>query len=384
MSKKFFNGYVYVTITGKSPELMIKHLHRNDIPFYNVKRVNENTITLRMRYLDAFHLRSIRREFKCKVSFQKRGGAPHYYQKRKKIFPIIISVVLVISFIFVLSNMIWKVEITGGTPEVRYEVEELIETLGLNRGTFIQSMESISSIEREIMNKIEDVSYVGIKRTGTSFHIMIEENKNTIHDQERDPSNLIATNSGTIQQMYVTNGRPLVRINDVVRKGDVLVTGKLDDEKDIYTYSEGEVIAEVWYNITGTVDLAVEKKDLIDDVEKEYGVGFGQRDWFPNKSENDRLLLEETKPIYFLFWETPFSIEKRYFYPENTSVDTIDDNQVIEEVIDEQLKRKLGQSVEVLYQKVLHEERDNDKVKLEMFVKVLEDITKEQIIDQGD
>ncbi|WP_279401509.1 sporulation protein YqfD [Piscibacillus salipiscarius] len=184
--------------------------------------------------------------------------------------------------------------------------------------------------------------------------------------------------------MYVQSGRPLVRVNDVVKKGDLLVSGNLDDENDVYTYSEGEVIAEVWYNITGTINLASEKKDLIDDVETKYGLGFGNHSWFFNKSDQKRLLLEESKSIYFLIWETPFSINKKHYYPEDVSVETIEDEQVIDEVIEEQLKRKLGQSVEVLYQKVLHQKKDNDKVKLEMFVKVLEDITKEQIIDQGD
>lgn len=384
ISKSFLNGYVDVTISGRYPDLLIRHLHKQGVSFYNLQKLDASTVTVRMKYSDAFKLRSIRKDFRCKVKFHKRGGVPHYYQKRSKFFPILLSIVFVIGFIFVLSNMVWKVEINGGSPEVRYEVEELIETLGMNRGSFIQSMESISSIEREIMNKIEEVSYVGIKRTGTSFHIMIEENNNNNIKEQNKPSNLVATNSGTIQKIYVSNGRPLVRINDVVQKGDVLVTGRLDDENEIYTYSEGEVVAEVWYNITGTINLANEKKDLIDDVKTNYGLGVGNRSWFMNKSNEQRLLFEESKPIYFLVWKTPLSIDKKYYYPEDTSVETFEDEQIIDEVIEEQLKRKLGQSVEVLYQKVLHQEKDSDKVKLEMFVKVLEDITEEQIINQGD
>ncbi|MGP4072516.1 sporulation protein YqfD [Piscibacillus sp. B03] len=384
ISKSFLNGYVDVTISGRYPDLLIRHLHKQGVSFYNLEKLDASTVTVRMKYSDAFKLRSIRKDFRCKVKFHKRGGVPHYYQKRSKFFPILLSIVLVIGFIFVLSNMIWKVEINGGSPEVRYEVEELIETLGMNRGSFIQSMESISSIEREIMNKIEEVSYVGIKRTGTSFHIMIEENNNNNIKEQNKPSNLVATNSGTIQKIYVSNGRPLVRINDVVQKGDVLVTGRLDDENEVYTYSEGEVVAEVWYNITGTINLANEKKDLIDDVKTNYGLGVGNRSWFMNKSNEQRLLFEESKPIYFLVWKTPLSIDKKYYYPEDTSVETFEDEQIIDEVIEEQLKRKLGQSVEVLYQKILHQEKDSDKVKLEMFVKVLEDITEEQIINQGD
>ncbi|TFB24842.1 sporulation protein YqfD [Filobacillus milosensis] len=378
------DGYVDVVITGKSTERMINDLTRKGVSFYDVRKVSNHEIHLRMKYTEAFNLRNARKQYGCKIHFKKRGGVPHYYQNRRKWLPLVISIILVISFIFVLSNMVWKVEISGGSPEVRYEVDELIDSLGLNRGSFIQQMDSISNIEREIMNKVEEVSYVGIKRTGTAYHIMIEENKNNMNDLNRDPSNLVAEQTGTIQRMYVTNGRPVVKVNDFVKKDDVLVTGKLDDEKEIYTYSEGEVIAEVWYNVNGTINLATEKRDLIDDVEDHYAIKFGDYEWFPKQPRELSLLMEENKPVYFLFWKTPISIQKKYYYPESEAVETFDEEELLQDAIVEQLKRKLGQSIEVVYQKVLHQEKDSDKVKLEIFVKVLEDITKEQIIDQGD
>ncbi|RPF55594.1 sporulation protein YqfD [Aquisalibacillus elongatus] len=384
IKKQFIkNGYVDVKLTGKQLDKLLNYLSQRDIPFYNLRKINSTEIKLRMRYTDAFHLRSIRKQFKFNFSFDKRGGMPYYYQKRRKWMPFLLSLLFTIGLIFILSNMVWKIEISGGSPEVRYEVDELIGDLGMNRGSFMQSMESISSIEREIMNKVEEVSYVGIKRTGTSFYIMIEENDHNNINEDRLPSNLVATNSGTVQKVYITNGRPLVQVNDVVRKGDVLVTGRLDDENDVYTYSEGEVLAEVWYNITGTIDLSQEKRDLIDDVQHHYSLGIGNRDISINEPDELRLLLEEEKPIYFLFWKTPLNIQKKYYYEEGEITETIDE-EIIDQVIEEQLKRKLGQSVEVISQNVLHLDKDSDKVKIEMFVKVMEDITKEEIIDQGD
>ncbi len=64
---------------------MLNHLHRNGVPFYNVKKIDSSTITLRMKYIDALKLKPVRKDFKCKISFQKRGGAPHYYQKERKL-----------------------------------------------------------------------------------------------------------------------------------------------------------------------------------------------------------------------------------------------------------------------------------------------------------
>ncbi|GEL78316.1 sporulation protein YqfD [Tenuibacillus multivorans] len=364
---------------------MINYLIQHDIEFYDVRRMSNQHIKLRMKYRDAFSLKHVRKRYGCKVKFEKRGGPPYYYQKRKKWLPILFSLIFVIGFIFVLSNMIWKVDINGGTQEVRYEVHELIESLGLSRGSFIQEMDSISQIEREIMNNIEEVSYVGIKRTGTSFSITIEENKEMMDEENEQPSNLIASKTGTIQKIYVTNGRPVVHVNDFVQKGDLLVSGQLDEgNDDVYTHSEGEVIAEVWYNMTGSIDLATEKMKLVDDVNEQYSIKFGDFEWFPTRPEDLRLLNEEKKPIYFLFWETPISIQKKYFYDESEWTDEYNEEELILQAVDELLKRKLGQSIDVVYQKVLHEDRDSDTVKIEMFVKVLEDISQEQILNQGD
>lgn len=57
MSKSFLNGYVDVIIIGKYPDLLIRHLHKQGINFYNLKRVDSNTLTVRMKYLDAFQLK---------------------------------------------------------------------------------------------------------------------------------------------------------------------------------------------------------------------------------------------------------------------------------------------------------------------------------------
>lgn len=372
-----FKGYVDVEIKGVQAEQMLDYLVRQDIPFYNLRRADGNTLKLTMKYRDAFFLKKVRKQFGCKITFQNRGGLPHLYSRRKKWAPIAIGILLSILLLFVVSNMIWKVEITGGSPEVRYKVEQLIDELGLKKGNFIQQAESISLIEMEIMNKIEHVSYVGIKKSGSSFHINIQEYKDTKHNQSKIPSDLVAKKAGTINDIYVTRGRPLVRVNDFVKKGDVLVTGFLADEGNVYTYSEGTILAEVWYNINATIDLQKERLKLVNEPVNKYSISIGKWEFFDGNNKEQRLLMEVKKPFYFLKWELPFAIYKKYYYDEKKLINEINDEQLMIDAIENQLKRKLGQSIELDYYKILHQKRDNDKVNIKLFVKLIEDISEE-------
>jgi len=383
--KLFFKGYVEVTIKGIQAEQMIHELSVQRIPFYNLKRVNRHELIVMMKYRDALLLRTIRKKYGLKITYQKRGGVPHFYSQRKRWAPLILSTFVAICLLFVLSNMIWKVEITGGSKETRYEVELLLSELGLQKGNFIQQSGNLSIVELEIMNKIKNVSYVGIERQGSSYYINIQENKEHQQNPDKNPSNLIASKAGIIQNIYVTRGRPMVRVNDFVKEGDVLVTGFLADEGDVYTYSEGTVIAEVWYNIKATIDLNKERLKLVDQPAEKYTFSIAKWEFFGGQpSSNSRLLFEEERPLYFLKWELPFTIHKKYYYEEETVTESFDDEALIIQTISEQLKRRLGQSIEIDYYKILHEEKDNDKVNIELFVKLIEDISEEKMLTEED
>ncbi|GAA0457551.1 sporulation protein YqfD [Alkalibacillus silvisoli] len=383
--KLSYRGMVEVVVKGGQVEQFLTSLSVEGIQIENVSRIDENTVMVQVNYLAISTMKAKRKKYNCKLKFKNRYGMPFFYSKRKKWIPPLVGVVLSFLFILVLSNVVWNVAVDGGSPETRYEVNELLDTLGLKQGNWVQNMEDISTIEREIMNNIDEVSYVGISKSGSSYNILIEESETMEPNVEQDPANLVASKAGTVDSMFVINGRPLVEISDFVEKGDVLVTGELDEDGEVLTYAEGEVIAEVWYEIDVTVDLSQYLLSLSSDPQKRYSISlFESLEWMPRSSGDKRLLLTNDRPIYFLNWELPISFHEHYFYGEDEEITETEVDHHVQEIVEDQLKRKLGQSVDIIYQKVLHEERDSDKVKLEMFVKVLEDITEEQIIDQGD
>ncbi|MDV2581024.1 sporulation protein YqfD [Alkalibacillus haloalkaliphilus] len=380
-----YRGIVEVVVEGGQVESFLNNLIEDGVKIEQIKRIDEQAVKMNVDYLAIPYLKAKRKQYGCKIKFNDRSGIPTMYSKRKKWLPPLIGVVLSFLFILLLSNVVWNITVEGGSPETRYEVNQLLDTLGLKEGNWVQNMEDISTIEREIMNSIDEVSYVGISKSGSSYNILIEESETMEQNVNRDPTNLVASKAGTVDSMFIVNGRPVVQINDFVEKGDLLVTGELDEDGEVLTYAEGEVIAEVWYEVNVEVDFSQYLLALTPDATKRYSVSlFNSFEWMPRGAGDRRLLLSQDRPIYFLNWELPISFHEHYFYTEEEAVSEVDLDNHIHQAVEEQLKRQLGQSVDVTYQKVLHEDRYSDKVKLEMFVKVLEDITEEQIIDQGD
>lgn len=136
-------------------------------------------------------------------------------------------------------------------------------------------------------------------------------------------------------------------------------------------HPKGEIWAEVWYHLQLTINLRQEQLKLLPDPVTSYHLRIGDRQI--GKEENElRLVHEEKTPFYFFKWPLPISLTKRYYYDEQSSELEYDIEERLPSLIEERLKRELGQQVKLEYQKVLHEDRDSDKVKLEMFVKVIE------------
>ncbi len=364
-------------------EAYLNRLLEENIPIYQLNRTSSDEVTFQVTYKDLHILKRYRKKYQCNIKFTKGTGFPKFYERRKMLIPVFISIGISLMLIFCLSNLIWTVTIHGGSQESRYEVKELIDSLGLKEGKWLQQAESISTIEREIMNTVEEISYVGIERQGTAYYIQIEESEEELDNPTDEPSHLVATKSGTIQSVYITDGRPLIGINDVVNKGDLLVSGFLDEDEEVLTQSKGEVWAEVWYHLDVRIDLQKEALMLLPDPETGYSLHFGDRALW--KDEKDmRLLYEEEKPFYFFKWKLPIYLTKKMYHDEEPSTLEIEWDNHLDEIVEERLKRELGQSIELQYQKVLHEDIDSDKVELEMFVKVLEEISTQQIINQGD
>ena len=86
-----------------------------------------------------------------------------------------------------------------------------------------------SKIEEEIRLAYEDIGWVSAEVKGTRLIIRIREtNMPTPVIRTTAPSHIVATKDAVIKEIITRSGTPMVKPGDVVRKGDILVSGIIE------------------------------------------------------------------------------------------------------------------------------------------------------------
>ncbi|MFC4558853.1 sporulation protein YqfD [Virgibacillus kekensis] len=401
----YITGYVTVSVKGNHPELFFQSCIENDIHVWNIKKDSEQHCSGNIKLADVKRLKKIRRGTNYKLTFTNRKGYPFIIRKYTGRKEIMISLLLSIALVFFLSNIIWEVRITGVPKDLEKKISKQLTAYGIHQGTWTFSVEPPSDIQQKLINDIPELLWVGVHQKGTSY--ILEGVEKTIVKEEvpEGPRNLVATKKGVIEYMYVSQGLPMVKVNDYVEPGDILVSGRLgipekdedkkdDKKKDKHfklVAAEGDIIAKTWYETEVTVPLKVKHELLTGEHETKYHLRISDLDipiWgFGTPEFNDIQRERDTKELYFLKWKLPISIiettlsEKRYHSVKRNKQEAIEEG--IEQAKKE-LQLQLGPEAKIVSENILHETTENGKVKLILYMSVEEDIAKAEPIDQGD
>lgn len=397
-------GYVTVLVQGEQPELFFQSCINENIPTWDVKKLSSVKCKGNVRLSDVRKVRKLHRNTDYKVTFIDRKGYPFIWKRFLKRKEIIISIVISFFFIFFLSNIIWKVEIKGVPTDLEEKMVKELNSYGIHSGTWIFSLDDPTVIQQKLMKDIPELLWIGIERKGTTFSLEGVEKIIVEEEKESGPQNLIATKKGVITSMYVSKGVSKVHIHDYVEPGDLLVSGVMqeedkeeeqeeeeDDANKEVVAAEGEVIAETWYESQVSVPLEGSYEMVTGEKDYKYYLSVGNVSipiWGFFDPDYEEIHQEtSTTPLYFFKWKLPFSVDKNTLNEmeyQNIKRNKKQAKKVGIKQAKNELQLRLGPDAEITSHKILHEDTENGKVKLNIYITVEEDITKPQSINQGD
>jgi len=402
IQESFFTGYVTISVMGTQPELFFQKCIEHDILVWNIQKTADNSCKGNIRLQDIQTMRKLKRETPYQIKFTYKKGLPFLVKKILRKKEIIYALLISLTVIFLLSNILWKVTITGVSKEMEEKINEQLNIYGIHPGSWLFSIDSPGHIQQQLLNDLPELLWVGIDQKGTTFVIEGVEKVIVKKEDIPGPRNLVATKKGVIQSMFVSEGVPIVSVNDYVEPGDLLVSGVIsqdeknenddesDNEKELVA-ADGQVIAQTWYEISVNIPLTTSIELLTGQQEHKYHLHVGQMKfpiWGFGDPDYENTHLETTENrLKFLKWELPISIvkstlsEKVYNKVKRTEDEAI--NIGIEQA-KQSLQLDLGKDAKILSEKILHQSVDNGKVNLNLFITVEEDITETEPITQGD
>lgn len=256
--RRFFTGWRRVRVSNESSAKVFDSLYRKGISFDGEKRLS-----------DGIEFNISEREYKevceclecCAVS--EVHGLPYVAG-----FVIARPMVAVGMLMFYLwmsysSQLIWDVRVEGNTKTDSSEITEMLADLGCGIGDRYTKI-NFNKLHADYAAMQHDIAWLSVFMNGSVAEVQVRElyrNERKKHENGTY-ANIVADCDGVVEEVNVIEGQAAVFPGQLVRKGQVLISGVVEgkDGEFRYEYAEGEVICRTATSICEKVNVNREKK----------------------------------------------------------------------------------------------------------------------------
>lgn len=369
----WFFGYLEVRLRGYSPERFMNLCNNKHIYLWNIEH-KDGIYCFCILRKDFLKLRHIARKSKTMPIITKRYGLPFLWKRYKKRQGFFLGFLCCVLLIYILSLFIWNISVEGGYKYTETTLLQYLKTINIYSG-MQKKMVDGKYIEEQIRITYPDIGWVSAEVRGTRLIIKIEETSMPKAAKEtREASNIVASKDGIVVQMVTRTGTPMVKVGDVVRKGDILVSGVvkvIGDNETIVNHhavvADADIVIKTFYNYTDKLNLGYKEKKYTNNKKKGFILKlFGKKiiSYNPRYSYRyydiikNNMSVHITDSYYLPIEYIPFEVKEYY---ETNRVYTKEE---AEEIVEHELMRYLNylssHGVELLRNEVLIQ--SNDKI----------------------
>lgn len=228
-----------------------------------------------MRLSDIWKIRPYVRKTHSHVIILERKGIPFYLLKHRSRHFLFWGALLSISLLILYSKFIWEIDLSGNESQRTVELINFLEKQGIQPG-ILRSHIQCEDISEEIRKYFQNIVWVSTSIDGSHLKIQMKENSdlnyhtkdshscNVFQDFE-SPKDLVATKDGMITSIVTRHGIPCVHVGDVVKKGEVLVSGRMEvwnDMNELTQYEYCTADADIYADTTLPYKEIIPSKSL--------------------------------------------------------------------------------------------------------------------------
>lgn len=271
-------GRITVEIKLLNPDRILNIFWNRNINIYKINKKNISTMMLDIDYINYDEVYEVIKALGGKISIVKRKGSIFFLRDLKGRISLVIGMLLFLMTIFLLSNYIWAIDIKVKDNISPFEIRQQLKEIGIRPGIAKKDI-VVEDIEKKLENANSEILWLRIRIEGATLNIAIEEKINPPTQWSGRYGNLIATEDGEVVKVYTYAGRSIVKQEDIVKKGDVLIEGIDGKEGQEYIIPpRGMVIANTFYEKTMKLKLTGTKLERSGEKETEYYISiFGKK-----------------------------------------------------------------------------------------------------------
>ena len=279
------SNQVRCLVTGEETLRFVNLCRNNGIELRHLVR-RENAIQMEIDAENFKKLRPLVRKTHVKIHILNRHGPAFFFYRHKRRWWFLLGMMVFAGMIYILSLFVWQIDIDGNRKYTDALILQALAKMDVKTGCRKSEID-LPKIEEELRIMYNEITWVSASIAVTKLQIELREgdlkisgssgggqtgNVKRVENRENNPktqngesetdlpANLVADEDAIITNLVVRRGTVAVRYGDEVKKGDVLIEGK------VYIYNEDETLKKVDY-LTAEGDVFGKYQEL---YEKHY------------------------------------------------------------------------------------------------------------------
>lgn len=379
-------SHYIIKIEGRRPNSLLSLLIILKIPFIKKKETKDYLIL----EIEEEYFQKIKKLAPTyEITILKRTGKAYliHLYKTKKIF--LYSTIFAFLVIILLTNIIFSVRVVETDKEIKDMILTDLRENGITRFRFKVSYKRKEAIREKILEKEKDyLEWLEIEEIGTMYQVKVIRRINNPKEEELKPRSIVAKKKGRITRIEADYGEVTTKKNDVVDKGDTLISGLIKNKEEIKTKvaARGKVYAEVWYQVNLNLPTIYQeeiktgnKKNTLEIIFLDKNIFISELFKYNNSISKETVLYNNPLiPFRISFTKKEEIKLKQVAYQEDKTL------KKIKKLAVDKLKQRIGNDIKILSINVLKKKTSADKIEVELFFKVEEDITSYESLENID
>lgn len=379
----YFDGVIVIKIEGRKIERFLSYLYRLKIDVLDVRCIDRSTAIIKIYNSDLDKVQSLKTSYEIDITGYE--GKLRLKEKFRQHFFLVLSILIGFSFLFLLSHVIFDVEVIHSNASIRNLITDELADHDIKRWHMKKNFNQITKIKEEILNKYKNrIEWLEIESIGTKYIVKVEERKIIVPEENYIYQDIVASKNAVILKIEAAQGEIIRRKNDYVKAGDVIISGKImkGEEVSKLIKADGKIYGEVWYNIKVEHPLHYQSKKETGKKKNVFKIVFLRHsislfNFKPFKSQ-----ISSTSDIVFNPL-IPFRIVKEQQKEVTLQDEIYTDGEALimaEAEANDKMKGYLADDEHIISSRKLKYYIDNQTLYLEMFFKVYENIGKPRAI----
>lgn len=363
-------------------------------------RYRGSMLELYIHLSDFFRLRPLLKQTGCRMHVVDRQGLPFFLvrMERRKFFAA--GLLLFVLGMYLLSSVVWSVQVTGIDKIPKHEVLEAAKKHGIQSLQWKFKLDDPAELSRELLNELPGATWVGVEMRGTQVQIEVVEAAQPDKQELLSPRHIVSSADAVVTEIFAERGKPVVEPNMAVKNGDILISGIIGDldnpEDQAAVSAKGEVMGLVLYEYRIEIPLTLKYKVYTGEWHtRNYAVagnrGLQVTGYGGPKYEHSEVITERSG-LQWRSFKLPFGWMKEKVMEVEYSEEKLeleDAREIALQQATSELKVITGPDSEIVEHKILHDKTENGKVYMKALFEVNQSITDEMTIvpestDQGE